>query len=59
MEEMLVHDFVVAELEPEDDSVPDRDQTVEQDREEDVVIKAREVGNAGKVFSDVKLRGIR
>jgi len=55
VEEVLIEGLIVAKLEPEDDAVPDRDDPVEQDREEDVVVEAGKVGDARQVLSDVKL----
>jgi len=55
VEEVLIEGLIVAKLEPEDDAVPDRDDPVEEDREEDVVVEAGKVGHARQVLSDVKL----
>jgi len=43
VEEMLIHDFLVAKLEPKDYSVPNRNQSIKEDGEEDVVIEAGKV----------------
>ena len=52
---MLIHDLIVAEFVPEDDAVPDGHHAVEEDREEDVVIQAREIRDARQILPDVKL----
>jgi hypothetical protein len=58
VEKVLVYDGFLTELKPVYGPMPDGNDAIEEDRKENVVVKAREVRNPGTVNQNLLIQGL-